>query len=527
MFTPASQAKNVETMPDSKFSRRNFLQVGLAAGTGVALWELYRLGFSNKIDRNTASLLAFKETGLDQDQLRKLLDIALAGGGEYADIFLENSLSSYIGFNGEKFQNSGLESISGAAIRVTARGGTAFRAVTDLSWKSLTQAARDAGNAARSDVRLPATALKPLQTPNLYPSPSPAVFQAMTEKQNVLNRIVESAHHAYEHARVAVTNYRDAMRFLTVATSDGVFAHDAQPLLKITVSVAAANSSTGKSGVGYFNGGGHYGLEYFQRHSPEQLGQRAAEIARSQLESVPAPSGQLPVVLGPAYSGILMHEAVGHGLEADFNVKGYSAYSGRVGEQVASPLCTIYDDGRRENLNGSINFDDEGVPSSRTLLIDRGRLTGYLHSRETAAKMNVPLTGNGRRQSFSYPPLPRMTNTYLDKGDTPSEEIIRSVKYGVYARTFAGGSVNIATGDFTFVPIEAYLIEKGKLTAPLSNVILLGNGPEIMNRVVMVGDDLEISDHLWDCGKQGQMVPVTVGTPTIKVETMTVGGNNG
>jgi TldD protein len=190
-------------------------------------------------------------------------------------------------------------------------------------------------------------------------------------------------------------------------------------------------------------------------------------------------------------------------------------------------LCTIYDDGRRGNLNGSINFDDEGVPSSRTLLIERGRLTGYLHSRETAAKMKAPLTGNGRRQSFSYPPLPRMTNTYLDKGDTPREEIIRSVKYGIYAKAFAGGSVNIATGDFTFIPIEAFLIEKGSITAPLSNVILLGNGPEIMNRVAMVGDDLEISDHLWECGKQGQMVPVTVGTPTIKIETMTVGGANG
>jgi len=514
-------------MRDCKFSRRNFLQVGLAAGTGLALWELYRLGFSNQIDRNAASLQAFTGMGLDQEQLRKLLDIALEGGGEYADIFLETSLSSYLGFNGEQFQNSGLESISGAAIRVSTRDGTSFRAVTDLSWKGLTQAAREAGAAARSDVRLPPTSLKPLQTPNLYSSTSPALFEAITEKQQLLNRVVESARKAYEHASIAIANYRDTLRFLTVATSDGVFAHDTQPLLRFFITVAAVDPNTGKTGFGYFNGGGHYGLEYFQRHTPEQLGQRAAEITRSQLEGVAAPSGQLPVVLGPAYSGVLMHEAVGHGLEADVNVKGYSAYSGRIGELVASPLCTIYDDGRRENLNGSINFDDEGVPSSRTPLIERGRLTSYMHSRETAAKMNAPLTGNGRRQSFSYPPLPRMTNTYLEKGETPSEEIIRSVKYGIYARTFAGGSVDITTGDFTFIPTEAFLIEKGRITAPLNKVILLGNGPEIMNRLVMVGDDLEMSDHLWDCGKQGQMVPVTVGTPTIKIETMTVGANNG
>lgn len=510
-----------------KLNRRHFLQAGLAAGTGFALWELYRLGIANKVDRNTASLQAFKELGLDEDRLRKLLDIALANGGEYADVFLETSLSSYLGFNGEQFQNSGLESVSGAAIRVSARGVTSFRAVTDLSWESLAQAAKEAGAAARSDVRTPATPLKQLQSPNLYSVATPALYESIAEKQKLLNRVVESAHKSYEHARVAIANYRDTLRFLTVATSDGVIAHDTQPLLKITISVAAANPNTGKTGFCYFNGGGHYGLEYFQRHSPEQMGQRVAEIARNQLDSVAAPSGQLPVVLGPAYSGVLLHEAVGHGLEADFNVKGYSAYSGRIGEQVASPLCTIYDDGRRENLNGSINFDDEGVPSSRTLLIDRGRLTGYLHSRETAAKMNVPLTGNGRRQSFSFPPLPRMTNTYLDKGETPRDDIIRSVNFGIYARTFAAGSVNIATGDFTFIPIEAFLIEKGRITAPISNVILLGNGPEIMNRVVMVGDDLEISDHLWDCGKQGQMVPVTVGTPTLKIETMTVGGSNG
>jgi len=511
-------------MADSKFSRRNFLQVGLGASAGFALWELYRLGISNKINRNTASLRAFNEIGLDQGQLRKLLDTALAGGGEYADIFLENSLSSYIAFDGEQFQNSGLECVSGAAVRVTSRGCTSFRAVSDLSWESLAQAAREAGASARAGVRVQMPELKPLQVPNLYPCAAPALFESMSEKKRIVSRVVESAKNAYQYVHFALANYRDTLRFLTVATSDGISAYDTQPFLKIIISVAAFNPDSGKKGLGFFNGGGHYGLEYFKEHSPERLGQRAAQIARSQLEAVEAPSGQLPVVLGPAYSGVLMHEAVGHGLEADFNLKGYSTYSGRIGEIVASPLCTIYDDGRRAGLNGSINFDDEGVASSRTLLIERGRLVGYMHSRETGAKMKLPLTGNGRRQAFNYPPLPRMTNTYLEKGETPHDEIIRSVKSGIYAPAFAGGSVNITTGDFTFVPIEAYLIENGRLTAPLANVMLLGNGPELLNRVTMVGDDLEISDNLWECGKQGQMIPVTVGTPTIKVETMTVGG---
>jgi TldD protein len=315
------------------------------------------------------------------------------------------------------------------------------------------------------------------------------------------------------------------MRFVTVATSSGVIAHDTQPLIQVFVNVSARDDDSGKAGRGSFTGGGHYGSEYFQTHSPESLARRAVEMARHQMQARGGPSGELPVVLGPAYSGVLLHEAVGHGLEADFNLRGYSAYSNRRGEVVASKLCTIYDDGRRPNLNGSINFDDEGIVSSKTPLIEQGRLVGYMHSRETALKMGVQPTGNGRRQSYNFPPMPRMTNTYLENGDSAPDDIIRSVDYGIYARFFSGGNVNITTGDFTFVPLEAFLIESGRLTAPLSNLLLLGNGPEILNRVSMVGNDMQISDNLWACGKQGQAIPVTIGTPTLKVDSMTVGGN--
>jgi TldD protein len=508
-----------------KFTRRSFIQAGLGAGAGLALWEMYRLGYSNKTERTTASMRSFEENGLDRDNLRKLLDIALAAGGDYADVFLENSLSSYIAFDGEQFQNSGLEAVSGAAIRVRASGRTTFRATWDLSWESLQETARAAGRAASAGARARTNELQSLPPSGLYHVDAPALYEPLSGKQQIMRRVVESAKSSYEHVRVARANYRDGLRFLAVASSDGVVAYDAQPSLKIVISVAAVDTEGGRRGLGLFSGGGHYGLEYFDEHSPEQLGRRATEIARHQLEAVAAPSGQLPVVLGPAYSGVLLHEAVGHGLEADFNVKGYSTYAGRVGEMVASPLCTVYDDGRRPGLNGSINFDDEGVASTRTLLIERGRLVGYMHNRETAASMNVTPTGNGRRQAFNFPPLPRMTNTYLAAGETPPDEIIRSVKFGIYARAFAGGSVNIATGDFTFVPMEAYLIENGRLTAPIANTMLLGNGPEILRRVTMVGTDMQISDNLWECGKQGQLIPVTVGLPTIKVETMTVGGN--
>lgn len=518
-------------MVNENLTRRRILQLGLGAGAGLALWELFHLGINNQLDRTIASPLAFNEIGIDDLRLRRLLDIALENGGEYADVFLEQSMGSYMGFDGERFLNTGVEAVSGAAIRVMANGRTAFRVTGDLSWESLVSTARAARDGIHASPKKSndgkhtgAARLTRLEVPDLYPVISPALFDSIKEKQGYVTRVVEAAQNSGEHVRKARSNYRDSLRFLSVATSDGVVAYDTQPLLKISASVAVADLDNKKTGIGTFNGGGHYGLEYFKDHSPENLGRRAAEIARNQMDAVEAPSGELPVVLGPAYSGVLLHEAIGHGLEADFNVKGYSAYSNRVGQMVASPLCTIYDDGRRAGLNGSINFDDEGIASAQTLLIDRGRLVSYMHSRETAARMHTAPTGNGRRQGFNFPPIPRMTNTYLQSGSADPGDIIRSVENGIYARAFAGGSANITTGDFTFVPVEAFLIERGRITAPISNVLLLGNGPSILKRVSMVGNDMKISDNLWECGKQGQMVPVTVGTPTIKVEAMTVGG---
>lgn len=500
------------------------LQAGLGAGAGLALWELYRLGIGSRGGRATASRLALEDLGIGREELRRVLAAALERGGQYADVFIERSFSSYMAFDGERLQNAGVESVSGAAVRVTAGGRTTFRATGDLTPEGLMSAAREAGAAAGSGgARVGPLSRPPL--PDLYPASTPALSEPLKDKEAFLARAVAAARSFDPRVHTARASYRDTLRFITVASSEGVVADDTQPLIKLNVTVAAADAEKSRTGLGTFSGGGHYGLEYFAEHPPERLGRRAAEIARHQLEAVPAPGGELPVVLGPAYSGVLLHEAVGHGLEADFNVKNYSAYSGRLGQVVASPLCTIYDEGRRPGLNGSINFDDEGVASSKTLLIEGGRLAGYMHSRETAAKMKAAPTGNGRRQGFGYPPLPRMTNTYLLGGEAEPDDVIRSVAFGVYARAFAGGSVNITTGDFTFVPTEAYLIEGGRLTAPLSNVVLLGNGPAILNRVSMVGNDMEISDNLWECGKQGQMIPVTVGTPTVKVDALTVGGS--
>ncbi|RKY53232.1 MAG: metalloprotease TldD, partial [Candidatus Neomarinimicrobiota bacterium] len=268
------------------------------------------------------------------------------------------------------------------------------------------------------------------------------------------------------------------------------------------------------------------GLDYFSEkgNSPESIAEDAAKIAVTNLDAKSAPAGPQVVVLGPADSGVLLHEAVGHGLEADFNRKELSNFSNRIGEKVASEQCTVVDSGIYPNLRGSINIDDEGNLPTETVLIEDGILKGYMHDYISAKTMKAQPTGNGRRQSYSYPPIPRMTNTYMRSGSYDPEEIIKSVDYGIYAKRFGGGQVDITKGDFTFGVFEAYLIENGKITAPLKDVTLIGNGPDVMTKVTMVGNDMEFTKGGWTCGKNGQRVPVGVGIPTVKVSEITVGG---
>jgi TldD protein len=299
-------------------------------------------------------------------------------------------------------------------------------------------------------------------------------------------------------------------------------AHDTQPLVRFGVRVIAEKD--GKRQEGSSGGGGRTSLGYFEGHSPEWHAGEAARQAVIMLEAQEAPAGQMEVVLAPGDSGILLHEAVGHGLEADFNRKGTSNYSGRVGESVASDVCTVVDDATLALSRGSINVDDEGNEPRSTVLIEKGKLVGYMHDRLSAKHYGLRPSGNGRRESFGCAPMPRMTNTILLAGPHDPEEILRSVKRGVYARKFGGGQVDIANGDFVFSLTEGYLVEDGKITAPLKGVNLIGNGPEVLRKVSMLGNDVEVSDGVWTCGKDGQSVPVGVGCPTVKIASITVGG---
>jgi TldD protein len=310
---------------------------------------------------------------------------------------------------------------------------------------------------------------------------------------------------------------------ILVARSDGVLAADVRPLVRFNATVIV--EANGRREQGYAGGGGRFG--YVELTAGTRLRDIADEALRQalvNLDAIAAPAGSMPVVLGPGWPGVLLHEAVGHGLEGDFNRKGTSTYAGRVGERVASSLCTIVDDGTLPGRRGSLSIDDEGMPTRCTTLIENGVLVGYMQDSLNARLMGVAPTGNGRRESFAHLPMPRMTNTYMRAGDSDPEEIVRSVKRGLYAPNFGGGQVDITSGKFVFSASEAYLIEDGRITAPVKGATLIGNGPEAMGRVSMVGNDLSLDAGVGICGKDGQSVPVGVGQPTLKIDMLTVGG---
>jgi TldD protein len=310
---------------------------------------------------------------------------------------------------------------------------------------------------------------------------------------------------------------------ILVQGSDGTLAADVRPLVRFNVSVIMEHD--GRREQGYAGGGGRGNFSLVTADErPLEIAREAVRQAAVNMEAVPAPAGNMPVVLGSGWPGILLHEAIGHGLEGDFNRKGTSAFSGRIGERVATEQCTVVDDGTLVGRRGSLNIDDEGTPTQCTTLIERGVLKGYIQDKLNARLMNTRSTGNGRRESFAYAPMPRMTNTYMLPGTYDPEEIIASVDKGLYAPNFGGGQVDITSGKFVFSASEAYLIERGKKTVPVKGAMLIGSGPEVLTRVSMVGKDLQLDAGLGTCGKDGQSVPVGVGQPTIRIDSLTVGG---
>jgi len=461
----------------------------------------------------------------DASTFERVLTRAL-GSGDYADAFYEYKVTRSFRLQDGRVHEGAIGVSCGVGIRVVSGERAGYAYSDDLSEGALLDTARVAaliatgGGARVESVHLPAG---PEAAIGLYGDPEPlrlraesATYVDFLARADVAGRAADS--------RIATVNATFAVELqdVAIATSDGRFVSDRRPLVTLGVQCVAAGKVRG---TGFCGDGGRTSVDFFERRSPEDVAREAARIACVNSDAVETPAGEMEVVVGAGSGGVLLHEAVGHGLEGDFNRQGTSLYSGRVGERVASELVTIFDDGNLPGERGTVAVDDEGTPGEHKVLVERGVLRGYMQDRQNASLMGAHSTGSGRRQSFRFMPQPRMCNTYMPDGDSTYDEIVASVRRGIFATSFAGGQVEISKGDFVFMLAEGYLIENGKLTAPLRGASLIGNGPDAMNRVTMVGNDGRLAGRYYTCGKGGQYVPVGVGMPTVKLASVTVGGS--
>ena len=458
-------------------------------------------------------------------QSRKLEAVygALAGRRlDYADLYFQYTRAESWSLE-EGIVKSGSFSIEqGVGVRAISGEKTAFAYSDEISFSALQDAARATraiGNSGKSQTGKVA---RKRAAPRRYEPLDPLASLDADRKIKLLEKLEQLCRAADPRVTQVVANLGAEYEVVLISRSDGVLAADVRPLVRLSVQVIA--EAGGRREMGHAGGGGRTGYEHFSDEVLKEYAGQAVHQALVNLESKPAPAGTMTVVLGPGWPGILLHEAIGHGLEGDFNRKGSSAFSGRLGERVASRGVTVVDDGTLPGRRGSLTVDDEGNPTQRTVLIEDGILRGYMQDSLNARLMKMPVTGNARRESFAHMTMPRMTNTYMLAGTREPEEIIRSVKKGLYAVNFGGGQVDITTGKFVFSAVEAYMIENGKVSYPVKGATLIGNGPDALTRVSMIGNDLRLDAGQGTCGKEGQSVPVGVGQPTLKIDGLTVGG---
>ena len=468
-----------------------------------------------------------QQYGMNTSSLQRVLDRTLSPQIDYADLYFQYEVSDAVSLEEGEVKQGSKQVNQGVGIRALAGEKTGYAFSDEITVPSLETAARTAREIAQSTSESASVAVQGTQAPkhDLYAVQVAATDVPVQNKLDLLQRI-DAFCRAYDPRITKVqTSFSSVHKLVLVATSEGKVVGDVQPLIRLNVACIAedgGNRQNGSSG-----GGGRVAFETFiEGEQYLDLAREAARRAVLNLEAIEAPAGTMDVVLGSGWPGILLHEAIGHGLEGDFNRKGTSAFSGRIGERIASEACTVVDDGTIPWRRGSLNVDDEGTPTSRTVLVENGILCGYLQDRLNARLMGMAPTGNGRRQSYAHMPMPRMTNTFMLNGESTPEEIIGSVSSGLYAVSFGGGQVDITNGKFVFSANEAYLIEDGKVTRPVKGASLIGNGPDVLTRINMVGNDFALDTGVGTCGKNGQGVPVGVGMPTIRINEITVGGTH-
>ncbi len=462
-------------------------------------------------------------TGLDDAAVQNVLDQLMKPGVDAADLYFQQVLTESWSLEDGLVKSGSHHAEQGVGVRACAgeKQGLAYSDAIELP--ALFDAAQAAGAIVRQGQQGRLQSQVTRTVAPLYPAQNPLKSLEAPAKLDLMHRADRAARAVDPRVIQVMVSLAANAETVMVAATDGTYSADMRPLVRMDVSVIVEQKGRREQGHSGKGGRGIY-MDFLAGDTPEKLAQEAVRMALVQLDAVAAPAGNFTVVLGPGWPGVLLHEAIGHGLEGDFNRRGTSAFSGRVGQQVASTLCTIVDDGTLAGRRGSLTVDDEGTPSHCTTLIENGILRGYLQDKLNARLTGVAPTGNGRRESYAALPMPRMTNTYMLPGPHDPQEIVSSVQNGLYAANFGGGQVDITSGNFVFSASEAYLIENGRITRPVKGATLIGNGPEVLNRVSMVGTDLKLDAGVGICGKDGQSVPVGVGQPTLRIDGITVGG---
>jgi TldD protein len=478
----------------------------------------------NNTHFDTASAALLTPADLQVSSLQNVLADMMSHHIDYADLYFQYSRTESWGLEEGQVKSGNFSIDQGVGVRAVSGEKTAFAYSDDIHLNALRKAAQATKSIANLGTEQTAKsgAILTRSAPQLYLPQDPIASLSAEAKVNLLERLEKIARSLDTRVTQVTASIAGEYEVVMVARHDGVMAADVRPLVRLSINVIAENN--GRREQGSAGGGGRFDYSYFTEDVLHEYARKAVDQALINLEARPAPAGSMTVVLGAGWPGILLHEAIGHGLEGDFNRKGSSAFSNMIGQQVAARGITIVDDGTISDRRGSLNVDDEGNPTNRTVLIEDGILRGYIQDTLNARLMNMPVTGNARRESYAHIPMPRMTNTYMLNGNLPPEEIIKSVKKGLYAANFGGGQVDITSGKFVFSAAEAYMIEDGKITYPVKGATLIGNGPDVLKRVSMIGNDMSLDSGVGTCGKEGQSVPVGVGQPTLKIDGLTVGG---
>jgi TldD protein len=505
-----------------QMSRRDFVKV---TGTGLALATLpgfIRTGFAGVGAGDNPYSFYFQRFGIDEEMVRKVMAEALHYGGDYCDLFFQNELSNSIRLQDNIVNSASTNVTLGVGIRVLNGNQTGYSFTEDISLASMKAAARTAAGIASGSAKAAPQTFNATKLMNYYDTKVSFEDVGVKDKVTMLQSINDAVFKEDPRVIKASVNFSDSENYILVVNSEGGMASDYQPMLRISVGCTAEQE--GRKENNYFDFSARDDITFLTEEKLKRLPREAVARTVKLFEAQTPPAGELPVVLSAGSAGILLHEAIGHGMEADFNRQGISVYSEKMNKKIAEDFVTIVDNGTNPHVRGSINVDDEGIPSQETVLVENGVLKTYIHDRISAKHYGVKPTGNGRRESFKHYPMPRMRNTYMRSGPHEFDEMIASVKFGILADQFTNGQVNIGPGDFTFYVKSGSLIEDGKITAPIKDVNIIGNGPEVLSRVTMVANDMKMAEGGWTCGKNGQGVPVSQGMPSVLVSSITVGG---